>query len=41
MACASHHVLEDTRFSTVFSDACVFRLVEEGRVAIIAGCTCR
>ena len=37
MACASHHMLEDTRFSTVFlADACVFRLVEEGRVAIIA-----
>ena len=38
MACASHHVLEDTRFSTVFS-GCMrlpFRLVEEGRVAIIA-----
>ena len=36
MACASHHMLEDTRFSKCIADACVFRLVEEGRVAIIA-----
>ena len=37
MACASHHVLEDTRFSTVFSGCMRLpRLVEEGRVAIIA-----
>ena len=36
MACASHHMLEDTRFSTMFSGCGVFRLVEEGGVAIIA-----
>ena len=34
MACASHHVLEYTRFLTE-ADACLFRLVE-GRIAIIA-----
>ena len=36
MACASHHMLEDTRFSTVFSGCVRLPLVEEGRIAIIA-----
>ena len=29
-------MLEDTRFQQYLADACVFRWVEEGRVAIIA-----
>ena len=36
MACASHHVLEYTCFQQCLADTCVFRLVEEGRIAIIA-----
>ena len=36
MACTSHAMLENTRLSIMFSHACIFRLVEEKRVAIIA-----
>ena len=36
IACAPHHMLENTQFQQCFADACVFSLVEEGRVAIIA-----
>ena len=36
MACASHNMLEDTRFSPVFSRCVRFRLVEERCVEIIA-----
>ena len=36
MACASHLMLEDTRFSTMFSGCVGLCLVEGGRVAITA-----
>ena len=37
MACASHRTcLKTLGFQQCLADACVFRLVEEGRVAIIA-----
>ena len=34
--CAPHHMLENTRFQQCLADACVFSLVEEGHVTIIA-----